>query len=56
MDKKKLNEDEFALKAVKERVEFTRKKAFSSRTVAELIEFSHMGHPTEQFNIGVEIE
>jgi hypothetical protein len=37
-------------------VKETRSKHFDQRTMAELIEFSHMGTPIEQFNIGVEIE
>jgi len=45
-----------ALAAVHDRVKETRKKPFNQRTIAELIEFSHMGLPIEQYDIGVEIE
>ena len=49
-------EDEIALQAVRDRVEETRSKKFSARSFAELIEFSHMGLPVEQYNIGIEME
>ena len=48
--------DEIALQAVLDRVEYTRSKKFSTRSIAELIEYSHMGRETEQFNIGIELE
>ncbi len=47
---------EYALQAVHERIEMTRLKPFAARSIAELIEFSHMSGPIEQFNIGIEFE
>ena len=37
-------------------MKLTREKDFSQASIAELIEFSHMGTPVEQWNIGIELE
>jgi hypothetical protein len=39
--------DEIALQGILDRVNHTREKPFSTKTIPELIEFSHMGKPTE---------
>lgn len=53
---KTTDNDALAMAAVMARVKETREKPFNSKSVAELIEHSHLGTPLEQFNIGIELE
>ena len=46
-DTKKVDNEGLALQGVHERVTATREKPFASKTIAELIEHSHMGTPIE---------
>ena len=53
---KLLEHDQMQLQAIKNRVAITQLKPFNQKTIAEMIEWSHMGKPGDQYNIGVEIE
>ena len=53
---KLLEHDTMHLQQIKSRVVVTSQKKFNSKTIAELIEWSHMGKPFDQYNIGVELE